>query len=72
MISAVFYPYEIALLSHIPVPALGEDKNEQPHVGRTLAERRSVTSLQCYHIASQRIQDFLEIFFMFFFQFKMR
>ena len=31
-------------LSHIPVPARGKDQNEQPHVGRTLAARRSVTS----------------------------
>ena len=23
------------LLSHIPVPALGKDKSEQPHAGRT-------------------------------------
>ena len=39
-----FYPCEI-ILFHIPVPARGKIKNEQPHVGRTLAACRSLTSL---------------------------
>ena len=30
------------LISHIPVPARGKDKNEQLHDGRTLAARRSL------------------------------
>ena len=29
-----FNPCEI-ILSHIPVPAHGKDKNEEPHAGRT-------------------------------------
>ena len=38
-----FYPCEI-ILSHIPVPARGKDKNEQPHVNRT-SIRDVITSL---------------------------
>ena len=41
-------------------------KNEQPHVDSTLATRRSVTSFKHYNVTSQRFQDFLEAFFMFF------
>ena len=60
-------------ISHT-VPACGKDKNEQPHVDRMLAARQSVN--HCYvkitsHVASQRIQDCLEVFFIFF-QYKMR
>ena len=40
------YPCEI-ILSHIPIPALGKDKNEQPHVDHTQAARRCVTSSLC-------------------------
>ena len=36
------YPCEI-ILSHIPVPAHGKDKNKQPQVRNTLAARRPVT-----------------------------
>ena len=39
-----FYPFEI-ILSHIPVPTRGKDKNEQLHVGRTLAVCQSMMSL---------------------------
>ena len=41
-----FHPCAIIISHlHVPIPALGEIKNEQPHVGRTLAARLSVTSL---------------------------
>ena len=39
-----FYPCEM-IISQIPVPAPGKDKNEQPHVVHTLAARRYVKSV---------------------------
>ena len=55
------------ILSHIPVPARGKDKNEQQQVGCTSI--RDIVMLKWrHHVTSQRIQDFL--FFMFF-QYKM-
>ena len=39
-----FYQREI-FLSHIPIPARGKDKKEQPYVGHTLAAHGSVASL---------------------------
>ena len=60
----VFYSYEI-ILYHIPVPPHEKDKQiEQPHVSHTLAARRSVMVKWRHYVASQRIQDFLEAFFM--------
>ena len=64
------YPCEI-ILSHIPIPAHGKIKKEQPHV-RHMSIRDVIIVLKWHHlVASQRIQDFLEAFFMFF-QYKMR
>ena len=43
----LFLPMWDISFSHVSVPAIGKDKNEQPHVVHTLAARRSVTSLEC-------------------------
>ena len=53
-----FYPFEI--------PALGKDKKEQPHAGRTSIPDVIVMLKWLHHVASQHIQDFLEGFFEFF------
>ena len=54
------------ILSHIPIPASGQDnKNEQPHVGRNSICDVIVMLKSHHHVASQRIQYFMEIFFMF-------
>ena len=51
-------------LSHIPVPARGKDKKRTAARRRKLAAQRSVTPLNWrHHVATQRIQDFLEAFF---------
>ena len=60
---------------YIPILVSGKDK-KQPHVSRMLAARRSVTYVIVmlklrHHVASQRSQHFLEVFFMFL-QYKMR
>ena len=58
------------ILSHIPKPALGKDKKgiaaRRPHAGRTFIHDGIVMLKWRHHTASQRIQDFLEVFFMFF------
>ena len=63
-----FYPCEIKLSqSLIPVPARGKNKkNEQPHVVCTSVRDVIVKLKLRHHVASQRIQDFLEVFFMLF------
>ena len=61
-----FYTCEI-ILSHIPVPASGKHKKEQPHAGRTSILDIIVMLKCCHHTASQQIQDFLEDFSMLFF-----
>ena len=67
-----FYPCKI-FLSHTPVPALGKDKkNEQPHAGRTSIRDVIVMLKWRHHVASQRIQDYLEVFIMFFSNIKIR
>ena len=48
----------ILFILHTPVPA----KNEQPHAGPT-SIRDVVRMLSWRHVASHRIQDFLEVFF---------
>ena len=64
-----FYPCEV-YLSHIPVPARRKDKKKRtaarrPHAGRT-SIRDVIVMLQLrHHVAFQRIQTFLEVFFMF-------
>ena len=58
-------------LSHIPVPALVEVKSEQPHADRTSIRDVIVMLKWRHHVAFQRIQDFLEVFFTFF-QYKKR
>ena len=63
-------------LSHIPVPANGKDKKRTAacrlHAGHT-SIRVVIVMLKWRHLVkSQCIQDFLEAFFMFFFQHKMR
>ena len=69
-----FYPYE-TILSHIPIPASGKDKNRtavrQPHAGRMSICDVIVMLKLRHHVASQRIQDFLKASFIFF-QYKMR
>ena len=66
-ISVVF----IHVRSHILVPARGKDKKQttarRPHAKRTSIHDVIVMLKIRHHVASQRIQDFLEIFFMFFF-----
>ena len=53
----LFYPCEI-ILFHIPLPVLGKDKTNS----RT-SIRDVIDTLKCqHHVASQRIQDFLEAF----------
>ena len=64
-----FCPCEI-ILSHIPITACGIDKNRtaacQPHAGcRSICEVIVMFKLRD-NVASQRIQDFLEAFFIFF------
>ena len=50
---------------------MGKINKEQLHVGRTLIRGLIVMLKWRHHVASQRIQNFLEVFFMFF-QYKMR
>ena len=52
-------------LSHIPVPARGKDKNEQPHLGHWSICDVIVMLKLNHHVVSQHIQDFLEVFLMF-------
>ena len=70
----LFYPCEL-ILSHIPVPARREDKKRtaarRPHAGRTSIRYVIVMLKLRHHVASQRIQDFLEVFGMVF-QYQMR
>ena len=55
------YPCEI-FLSHIPVPALGENKkNEQPHSCRTSFCDAIVMLKWRRHATFQRVQDVLEV-----------
>ena len=69
-----FYPCKI-ILSHIPVPARGKDKKRtatrQPHAFRTSICDVIVGLKLSHPVASQRIQDFLDVFFIFF-KYKMR
>ena len=69
-ISAVY------ILSHIPVPARGKDRKQtatrQPHTGRT-SNRDAIVMIKCrHHVASKRIQGFVEVFFHVLVQYKMR
>ena len=61
-------------LSHTPVPALGKDKNRtaarRPHADCTSISDVIVMLKWRPHVASQRIQDFLEDFIMFFLNIK--
>ena len=61
--------------AHTPVPARGKDKKRTaahlPHAGRTSIRDVIVMLKLRHHVASQRIQDFLDVFFTFF-QYKMR
>ena len=50
---------------------MGKIINEQLHVGRTSIGDVIVMFKLCHHVASQRIQDFLQVFFMFV-QYKMK
>ena len=65
----------VVILSHIPVPARGKDRNRTAarrlHAGRTSIRDVIVMLKLRHHVASQRIQDFLVIFFVFV-QHKMR
>ena len=58
---------EAFVLSHIPVPARGKDKKQtaarQPHAGCKSIHDVIVMLKFCHHVASQRILDFLEVFF---------
>ena len=60
-----FYPCEI-FLSHIPVTALGKDKKRiaacHPHAGGTSLRDVIVMLKWSHHVASQRIQNYLEDF----------
>ena len=53
-------------LSHIPVSARGKDKKEGPNTGRKSIRDVTVTLKLRHHLASQLIQEFLEVFLMFF------
>ena len=61
-----FYLYIYLILSNIPVPALWEDKKRtparRPHAGRTSIGDMIVALKRRHHVASQRIQDFLEAY----------
>ena len=63
-------------ISHIPLPAHWKDKKRtaarQSHAGRTSIRDAIVILKLRHHVAPQRIQDILGVFFMFFFQYKMR
>ena len=52
-------------LTH-PYQPLGKIKNEQPHASRTSIGDVIVMLKWRHHVASKRIQDLLEVFFMFF------
>ena len=62
-------------LPRIPVSACGKDKKRTDargqHTGRTSIHDVIIILKVRHHVASQRIQDFPEVFFMFF-QYKMR
>ena len=49
-----------------PYQPVGKIKNEQPRVGRTSIRDVIVMLTLRHHVASKRIQDFLEAFFMLF------
>ena len=61
--------YPDLVWENIPLPALGKDKKRtaarRQHASRTLI--RDVVVVLRHHVPSQRIRDFLEVFFMFFF-----
>ena len=67
--SHCFFRCEI-YLPHIPAQARGKDKKQttagRPHAGPMLIGDVIVIIKLCHHVASQRIQDFLELFFMLF------
>ena len=60
-------------LSHTTVPALGKDKKRiaarRLHAGRTSIRDVIVMLKWRHHVPFQRIQDFLEVFFTFFFKY---
>ena len=62
--------YPDVVCENIPIPALGKDKKRttarRQHASRTSI--RDVIVVLRHHVPSQRICDFLEVFFMFFFQ----
>ena len=57
-------------LSHKAGSTRGKDKNEQSQIGCTLICDVTVMLKLCHHVPSQHIEEFLEVFFMFF-QYKM-
>ena len=56
----------VFILSHIPVPARGKDKNEQLHAGYTSIIDVIIILKLRHHVTFQRIQVFLVAFFIFF------
>ena len=64
------------LKAHLGALGSGELKKRtaacRPHAGRTLIADVIVMLKLRHHAVSQHIQDFLAVFFMFFFQYKMR
>ena len=57
-------------ISHIPYQPEGKMKNKQPHAGRKSIRDVIVMLKWRHHVASQRIQYFLEVFYIFFFNIK--